>query len=98
MKHCDIQQFKGLSDRLRIISTLTWQQLKNEPHDKYGYEALSKEIFNASFPEFAANDDVIIVFRFGGGRHGGRIAGVRRDNVFHVLFIDRDFTLYNHGS
>lgn len=38
-----------------------------------------------------------MIFRFGGAS-GGRIIGIRDEkDMFYVLFIDHDFTFYDHG-
>jgi hypothetical protein len=51
-----------------------------------------------SLPEKFSDLDAVMVFRFGGtGKRSGRIVGTRHDERFHVLFIDRDYTLYDHG-
>lgn len=93
-KKCNISQFKSLTDTLRILSNLDWQTISLSPHEKTGFEYLPQNEIKAKMPTCVGKDDKIMVFRFS----KGRLAGIRRENKFYVLFIDSNFKLYNHGS
>lgn len=95
MKRCSNEQFKSLSDKLRILSELEWSQIDSSPRETNGYEMIPVSALSASVPDRFSDQEAVCVFRFGGKK--GRIAGVKFDKNFYVLFIDRDFTLYEHG-
>ena len=93
---------KAYADKLRMLSELEWQMIEGSPRETNGFEMIPVSSLNASLPSAFNTHKEIWVFRFGGGgnvgsRTAGRIAGIRDDEKFYVLFIDRDFTLYNHG-
>ncbi len=94
MNKCNFKQLKSLTNTLRILSNLEWRQIEKEDHKKNGYEPLPQNIFKPSMPNIVNENERILIFRF----NKGRIAGIRRDNKFYILFIDHDFTLYDHGS
>lgn len=102
-KKMPVEKFKAYSDKLRILSDLEWSAIESSPKETNGFELMPVSSLNATLPTLFKTLQEIWVFRFGGGgnvgsRTSGRIAGVREGDSFFVLFIDRDFTLYNHGS
>lgn len=99
MKKCSYEQLKAISDKLRILSCLEWNTIETSPKETNGFEPLPQSAIKASMPDIVKNDEPMIIFRFRKARkRAGRIVGVRRDNKFYIIFIDRNFTLYNHGS
>jgi hypothetical protein len=93
MKKCDHGQLKGIADKLRILSNLTWKQIDIDRREQHGYEKLPQSALRVSL---VGKDESVMIFRFKGGR-GGRIAGVKEGNVFSVLFIESTFgDLYSH--
>lgn len=96
IKKCSIEQFRSISDKLRILSGLDWGTIDTSPRETNGYEMLPvSELKSASPPPPFSNETQVVVFRFGGKK--GRIVGIKRDSMFYVLFIDHNFTLYDHG-
>jgi hypothetical protein len=59
-----------------------------------GYEKIAKKSIRATIPTHIKDDVVFIAFRFYGK---APMVGYREDVVFHLLWIDRDFTLYQHS-
>lgn len=80
--------------RLKKLSNMTWKELKLSNRHASGYETIDKKSINGNIPQSITDDTPIIVFRGQGIRP---IAGYRSGKTFHVLFIDRDLTLYKHG-
>ena len=80
--------------RLKKLSTMTWKDLKLSDRHGSGYEIIDKKSINGKIPQSITDDAQIIAFR---GQGMSPIAGYRSGKTFHVLFIDRDFTLYKHG-
>jgi len=50
-------------------------------------------------PTAFSAEKAIAIFRFGAGQgpQAGRVAGVRQGDKFNVLFIDRNYSVYDHG-
>ena len=97
MKNCSIEQFKKISETLRLLSTLPWKTIESSPREQYGCEPLPQSSIRASMPPIVKSDEPIDVFRFGDGKRGGRLAGVRREDRFYILFVDSKYNLYDHG-
>jgi hypothetical protein len=95
MKRCTVEQFKSLSDTLRILSSLEWKTISAAPKGTNGFEMIGSSQLNGTIPPQFKAEKRIMIFRIAGKK--GRIAGVRKAEKFFVLFIDRDFTLYDHG-
>jgi hypothetical protein len=83
-----------LADSIFRRRQLTWVDIRAIPHDKLGTEAISIEQFSPTMPQFVTQDtNSLVVFRFGSN---GRIAGLRRDRLFYILFVDTKYKLYKH--
>lgn len=96
LKKCSLEQFRSFADKLRMLSSLEWKQIDSSPRETNGYEMLPVGQLKESPPAPFDQDGALMVFRFGGAK-GGRMVGARRGERFFVLFIDRDFTFYDHG-
>jgi hypothetical protein len=80
---------------LQKRAQLTWQQIMMA--DKYGLgtEKLPAASIKASIPAKYQDAKEFLVMRYDGFRP---MAGVRSNDVFHVLWIENEFgDLYNHG-
>lgn len=93
IKKCSYEQFKNLVDKLRLLSSLSWQAIQTSPREGAGFEMIPVKQIKGAMPTTLKSIEKIMVFRFG----EGRIAGHRTGKNFYILFIDRDFTLYDHG-
>jgi hypothetical protein len=103
VKKCCYEQIKAYSDKLRQLSELEWDVIESSPRETNGYEKINTSQIKASLPQAFRNKSEVMVFRFGGGggvgsKTSGRIVGIKEKECFFVLFVDRDFTLYDHGS
>lgn len=96
---CQDKEKCSLIDRIRLLSKNTWQQLKSSPKHGIGYEKIE---FGAIIgqntlqkkQEIESQGYKLIAFRF----HGkAPIVGYRDGRIFHLVWIDRNFSLYNHG-
>lgn len=81
---------------LQKLASLTWGELRGQHKHKLGYEMLPANKFKASAPRGFDDAPQFMVFRY----HGKLpMAGVRVNEVFHVLWIERHFReLYDHGG
>lgn len=81
-------------DHLVRRSHLTWKEIKIQPRTKLGYESISGDSIKGGIPTLASGE-VIFCFRMG---DGGRFLGVRKDDTFHIIWIDCKFELYKHAK
>lgn len=72
-----------------------WKEIKQMPKHGLGFEKIAKTSINAPIPRFITDDvDNLLAFRF----HGKRpMVGYRQNDIFYVLWFDKDFSLYDHG-
>ena len=91
---CDRADQAAFALALRERSQLTWQQLRHAPRHGLGSEKIARDSIRATIPEIAKGVDHFLAFRFSGLKP---MVGLRRGTVFHIFWLDRDFTLYDHG-
>jgi hypothetical protein len=99
IKKCSYEQMKSAMDKLRILSDLDWATIESSPRETNGFEMISAKQIRGTIPPKFAKEKALMVFRFGGGTgpRAGRIVGVREKERFSILFVDRDYSLYDHG-
>lgn len=84
----------ALLKKIKKLSKMTWKEAKQSERHKAGYEIIEREEIKGKIPKEVTKDVNIIVFRY----HAlESMAGYRSGKIFHVLFIDWNYTLYNHG-
>jgi len=83
--------------RLNKISNLTWLNIKNEKKHGYGTEKIPIDIIKKQRPSFLTPDvKHLLVFRATGDNRP--FLGIRKNAVFHILFIEEKFgDIYDHG-
>ncbi|MCB2218429.1 MAG: hypothetical protein KQH59_20405 [Desulfobulbaceae bacterium] len=90
---CELQDKAAFADTLRKISALTWAELKSNPRHSLGYEKISRSSLKVAVPGKISADVSFIAFRFSGKK---AMVGYRDKEVFHILWLDRNFSVYNH--
>lgn len=96
LSKCNKNEKSALVEQLTRLSQLTWNQIKLEPKHGMGSEKISKTSIRASIPNFISDDvDFFLAFRFSGK---APFVGHRNGSIFHVLYIDPKFDLYDHGG
>lgn len=95
ISECTKDERAALAETLRLLSSMTWKQLRNAPRHGLGYEKIARHSFKAHIPEAITPEVDILSFRFFGK---APIVGYRMERVFHVVWVDRSFDVYNHGS
>lgn len=91
---CEKHEKAGLADCLRKLSNFCWLELKNDKKHGLGCEKIDKHCIKAPMPEITPKTDSFLVFRF----HGkAPMVGYRDGKIFHILWLDRNFRLYDHG-
>jgi hypothetical protein len=96
---CTKEEKIAFVDTLPVLGQTPWKELRQMRRHAYGYEKLSRGAISEKPPsEMKPDADyiVFIVFRFQGKKP---MVGFRDAyGVFHILWLDRNFTLYDHGS
>lgn len=94
LSRCEQDEKAAFADTLHRLSRLTWQQIVNAPRHGTGCEKISRDSIAGSVPSVITDDVNIIALRFQGKK---AMVGFRDDQVFYVIWLDRNFTLYRHG-
>jgi hypothetical protein len=87
---CETDIKSLIIDTLLRLSQFTWSQLKTFPKNT-AFEQLPHHRFKAPFPPIVTPEVPILVVRYD---DGGRIAGFRERDIFHVILAGKD--LYSH--
>jgi hypothetical protein len=91
---CTKEEKAAFAETLFRLSQLTWTTITNSPRHGLGYEKIARTSIRAPIPAHITDDVTFIAFRFYGK---APMVGYREGCIFHILWIDRDFTLYSHG-
>ncbi len=94
LDQCTQDEKIALIEQLVRLSTTTWQDLQLAPRHGLGSEKISKGAIKAGLPSIITEEvESLLAFRFLGR---APFVGLRNRFIFHILYIDRAFTLYNH--
>jgi hypothetical protein len=94
LDQCDAEEKKSFIEQIVRMSRMTWNDLKLAPRHGMGSEKISVSALKAKSPPFITEDvQDLLAFRFQGKKP---FVGHRDGFIFHVLFIDRAFSLYPH--
>ena len=74
---------------------MTWQQIFSADKHGLGAEKIFRKSIKVSIPKHITEDvDYFIALRFCGK---APMVGYRIKDIFRLIWLDRDLTLYNHG-
>jgi hypothetical protein len=90
---CTKDEKAAFADTIRKLSQCTWLQLKQSDRHKLGYEIIDKNSIRAPIPSHITEDVNIIAFRF---CSLAPMVGYRDRAIFHVIWLDRAYSLYPH--
>lgn len=93
LSKCNRAEKAQFADRLRELSQLTWQQIGQAPRHGQGYETLARTAIRAGIPSCITDDLKLLAFRCIGK---APMVGFKVHDTFYVVWIDRDFSLYEH--
>lgn len=93
LSNCERDEKAALADRLHELSQLTWQQVMQADRHGQGCETIKRTSIKTAIPPCITEDSNILAFRFCGK---APMVGFRREEVFYLVWLDRDFSLYNH--
>ena len=94
LSRCQKDEKASFADTLHKLSKLTWQQIRASHRHQFGYEKIERNEIRAGIPPYITEDVNIIAFRF---HKTAPMVGYRDRATFYVVWLDRDFSLYDHG-
>jgi len=82
--------------RLVKLCNLSWKEIDKTHKHSFGTEKMEIKFLKPDMPSFVTPDmDSLTVFRANGDNRP--FLGIRRSNVFHILFIEEQFgDVYDH--
>lgn len=90
---CESKEKVALLTRMQKLSTMTWAEIRAADRHGFGAEKINQDSIKAGLPDHVTKDEVLLALRFDGKKP---MVGVKNAFVFHIFYIDRDFTLYDH--
>lgn len=91
---CDNNDRLAFVEKMHKLSQITWEVIRTSHRHGLGSEKIDHKSIRASIPPHVTKEIPIIALRFNGKKP---MVGYKEKNIFHVIWFDRDFTLYDHG-
>ena len=76
------------------MSQLTWNEIRSAHRHGLGGEKIDRTAIKRPIPSHVTEDVTFLAYRFSGMKP---MVGYRLKEMFHIIWLDRDFTLYDHG-
>jgi|SRR6185312_195450 len=92
---CDAADKLAFVKRIRQFSGMTWNEIVQADRHGLGREQIPQKAIRKQIPSHITKDVSLIALRFSGLKP---MVGYQRNDVFHVIWFDRDFDLYDHGA
>jgi hypothetical protein len=92
---CESEDRERLIERLYLLSKMSWQDIQLTNKHGFGSEKIRRESIKPAIPQ-QISDDVtfFLALRYNGKKP---IVGFRNGSIFHLVYIDYNFSVYNHG-
>ncbi len=90
---CEQRERAAFASKLRVLSQLTWREIRSTHRHASGSEKIPWDAIRTGIPDNIPKDATFLAFRFQGRKS---MVGHRERQIFHIIWIDRDFTLYEH--
>ena len=90
-KNCTQEELKSLISMLNKLSKLSWDKICFTQRHGLGTEKIPQKEIKANTNMFKG--DSALIFRFSGKKP---MIGYRVGNVYHVVYLDREFKAYKH--
>jgi hypothetical protein len=94
LSDCTKEEKAAFADTLHKLSQLTWNEIISSPRHGSGCEKIAQNAIRQPIPSHIKSDINLLAFRFCAK---APMVGYREENTFHIVWIDRVFTLYDHG-
>ena len=91
---CSNDEKAALANKMFQLSQMSWNAIQLSGRHGNGSEKIARNAIRRPIPAFISGDvDHLLAIRFDGLKP---MVGHRSGAIFHILFLDRDFTLYAH--
>ena len=94
LAHCTQREKAALAETLDKLSQLPWLELIRTHRHGMGCEKIPQHQIRAAIPPTVTDDVNLLAFRF---YAKAPMVGYRVHEIFYILWLDRGFTLYDHG-
>lgn len=91
---CDDADQLAFVKRIRQLSGMTWNAIIQADRHGFGREKIAQAAIHPEIPAHLTEDVTLIALRFSGLKP---MVGYQHNDVFHIVWFDRDFNLYDHG-
>ena len=95
LSQCERVLKVSLIDKLYELSQLTWNQIINTHRHGLGLEKIPYGQIKGRMPTHITNDQDFIAIRF---HQLKPVVGYRMERIFHIVWLDYNMTLYDHGE
>lgn len=86
----------ALAKRIFMLSRMSWKQISLASRKGMGAEKIKRGQIKQGVPKTVTEDvSYFYSLHFSGKK---RFLGYRVGQIFHVLWVDHDFSVYDHGS
>jgi hypothetical protein len=92
---CEKNEKVDVLRKLCQLSQQSWLDLLQKLKIQGGFTTIPREQLRRPTPAHVTEDTPIIKVRF---KDAKTLVGYRDGVVFHIVWIDRDYSLYNHGK
>ena len=93
LAECDKEEAAAFAQMLARLSQMKWADIKTAARHGLGFEKIARNALKPPIPSHITDDVNFIAFRFSGMKP---MVGYREGVIFHVLWLDRSFSLYAH--
>lgn len=94
VSNCERDDQAAFACTIEKLSRLPWKEIRNAPRHGVGTEKIPRDRLRSGIPASVTDDVEFLALRFSGKK---AMVGFRSNEIFHVVWLDRSFTLYNHG-
>ena len=89
----DANNKSALLEQLYKLSQLSWSNIQTTHRHGMGTEKIDQNSIKPPLPSFVTKEVTLLALRYLGKQP---FVGYRFDHVFHILYIDHNFTVYPH--
>ena len=90
---CDKERQAAFAQALWSRSCMTWLDITVAPRHGLGIEKIDRTSFKVAIPRKITPDVDFIAMRFFGL---AQMIGYRDGRIFHIMWLDHDFSVYDH--
>jgi hypothetical protein len=93
LEQCSVDEKAALVDQMRVLGQMTWIEIKGSGRHGAGTELIARTSIKRPIPAHVTDDVAFLALRFDGKKP---MIGYRIGRIFHIVWLDRDFTVYPH--